>query len=84
MVHQVSLITRHDRYKADDIGNVGHWAGFNLTYTQQQFGAVLAVAQIADKPVQPSPPRPINSGNAVQSRIDSYLTYVLFAMGLRI
>ena len=66
--------TRHDRYKADDIGNVGHWANFNLASIQQQFGAVLAAAQIADKPVPPSPPRPINSERAVRSRIDSYLT----------
>ena len=66
--------TRHDRYKADDIGNVGHWAGFNLASIQQQFGAVLAATQIADEPIQPSPPRPINSKTAVRSRINSYLT----------
>ena len=66
--------TRNDRYRAADINNLGHWADFNLASIQQQFGAVLAAAQIADEPVQPSPPRPINSESAVRSRIDTYLT----------
>lgn len=66
--------TRNDRYGARDINNLGHWGEFNLVAIQQQFGAALATAQIADEPVQPSPPRPINSENAVRARIDSYLT----------
>ena len=66
--------TRNERYGAGDINNLGHWAGFNLVSIQQQFGAELAAAQIADEPVQPSPPRPINSENAVRSRLDTYLT----------
>lgn len=53
--------TRNDRYGAPDINHLGHWAEFNLIAIQQQFGAALATAQIADEPVQPSPPRPINS-----------------------
>ncbi|PWY68868.1 hypothetical protein BO83DRAFT_390659 [Aspergillus eucalypticola CBS 122712] len=66
--------TRSDSYRADDINNVGHWAGFNLTSKQQQFGPLLAAAGIPDEPFQPSPPRPINSEAAVRSRIDAYLT----------
>ncbi|KAL1845564.1 hypothetical protein Plec18170_009699 [Paecilomyces lecythidis] len=66
--------TRNDRYGARDINHVGHWAGFNLVSIQQQFGAVLAAARIPDEPVNPSPPRPINSETAVRARIDAYLT----------
>ncbi|RAL00835.1 uncharacterized protein BO80DRAFT_455362 [Aspergillus ibericus CBS 121593] len=66
--------TRNDSYRADDINNVGHWAGFNLASIQQQFGPLLTAAGIPDEPFQPSPPRPINSEAAVRSRIDVYLT----------
>ncbi|OJD18346.1 hypothetical protein ACJ73_08728 [Blastomyces percursus] len=66
--------TRNDSYGADDINNVGHWAEFNLATIQQQYGAALAGARIADDPFQASPPRPINSETAVRSRIDAYLT----------
>ncbi|KAJ9226839.1 hypothetical protein DTO027B5_2055 [Paecilomyces variotii] len=66
--------TQNDQYRAADITNVGHWARFNLTSIRQQFGTVLAQARIADEPVNPSPPRPINSETAVRSRINAYLT----------
>jgi hypothetical protein len=66
--------TRNERYGASDINNVGHWAAFNLASIQQQFGVILTASRIADEPVNPSPPRPVNSENAVRSRIDTYLT----------
>ncbi|PGG98575.1 hypothetical protein AJ79_08828 [Helicocarpus griseus UAMH5409] len=66
--------TRNDSYGADDINNMWHWAEFNLATIQQQYGAGLAGARIADDPFQASPPRPINSETAVRSRIDAYLT----------
>ncbi|KAB8263533.1 hypothetical protein BDV32DRAFT_118826 [Aspergillus pseudonomiae] len=66
--------TRDDNYGAGDIRNVGHWAGFNFTSIQQQYGTLLAAARIDDEPFQSSPPRPINSEAAVRSRINSYLT----------
>ncbi|RWQ93821.1 hypothetical protein C8Q69DRAFT_336544 [Paecilomyces variotii] len=66
--------TRNDQYRAADIINVGHWAGFNLASIRQQFGVVLAQARIADELVNPFPPRPINLETAVRSCIDAYLT----------
>ncbi|QKX55691.1 uncharacterized protein TRUGW13939_02788 [Talaromyces rugulosus] len=65
---------RNDSYSSDDITSVGHWAEFNLTSIQQQYGAVLAAACIADEVFPPSPPRPVNSKSAVRSRINAYLT----------
>ncbi|PYH46588.1 uncharacterized protein BP01DRAFT_355583 [Aspergillus saccharolyticus JOP 1030-1] len=66
--------TQNDNYRAADINNVGHWAGFNLASIQEQFGPLLAAAQIPDEPFQDSPPRSINSEAAVRSRIDAYLS----------
>jgi hypothetical protein len=37
---------RNDSHSFDDITSVGHWAGFNLTSIQQQYGAVLAAVRI--------------------------------------
>ncbi|RAL14803.1 uncharacterized protein BO97DRAFT_403856 [Aspergillus homomorphus CBS 101889] len=66
--------TQNDHYREADITRVGHWTEFNLAAIQQQYGALLAAARIPDEPFQPSPPRPINSKRAVQSRINAYLT----------
>ncbi|KAJ9301958.1 hypothetical protein DTO271G3_824 [Paecilomyces variotii] len=72
----VSLPTRNKRnklYGARDINHVGDWLGFNLFSIQQQFGTVLAAAQIPDEPSN-LVPRTINSESAVRCRIDAYLT----------
>lgn len=66
--------TRNERYGARDINIIGHWESFNLASVQQQFGVILNAGRIADEPVNPSPPRPVNSETAVRSRIDAYMT----------
>lgn len=59
--------TRNEHYNWQDIRNPGHWASFNLASIQQQYGGLLATAQIADEPFQPSPARPVNSEDLVKA-----------------
>jgi hypothetical protein len=67
--------TRNRRYNAQDItDNFGLWQTFDLNTIQQQYGVLLATAQITDEPFPTSPPRLINSETALRSRVDSYLT----------
>jgi len=66
--------TRNMRYSARDINNLGFWRAFNLNTIQQQYGILLATAQITDELFPTSPPQAVNSETAVRSRIDLYLT----------
>jgi hypothetical protein len=62
---------RNDSYSFDNITSVGHWAGFNLTSIQQQYGAVLAAARIQAEGA-PSPPDPITAEGVLRLRIAVY------------
>jgi hypothetical protein len=72
---QAGTNTRNRRYGARNIrNNFGFWATFNLNTIQQQYGALLAAAQITDEPFPTSPPQLVNSETAVRSRVGFYLT----------
>ena len=66
--------TTNRRYSARNItNNPGFWATFNLNTIQQQYGVLLATAQITDEPFPTSPPQLANSETAIRSQVDIYL-----------
>ena len=67
--------TTNRRYNAQDItNNLGYWVTFNMNTVQQQYGVLLATAQITDEPFPTSPPQRVNSESTIRSQVDIYLT----------
>lgn len=66
--------TRNSAYGPEDVEIAGPWAAFNLASIQQQFGAILTAARIADAPMAPSPSPPVNSESSLRTRIDDDVT----------